>query len=72
MVVSSTLGTNTFPSNASREIRSSIYSSWGPRQQDHGSMNAHILSNSHVRQKQNEKKAFDRVKKKTKLKQDEL
>jgi hypothetical protein len=35
----------------------------GPRQQDHGSMNVHILSNSHVRQKRNEKKAFDRMKK---------
>jgi len=37
----------------------------GPRQQDHGSMNAHILSNPHARQKQNEKKAFDQMKKKT-------
>jgi len=36
----------------------------GPRQQDHGSMNVHILSNPHVRQKRNEKKAFDRMKKK--------
>jgi hypothetical protein len=35
----------------------------GPRQQDHGSLNAHILSNPHARQKENEKKAFDQVKK---------
>jgi hypothetical protein len=44
----------------------------GPRQQDHNFMNACILSNPHVRQKQNEKKAFDRVKKKVKLEWDEL
>jgi hypothetical protein len=44
----------------------------GPRQQDHGSMNVQILSNPHARQKQNEKKALDRVKKKEKLKWDEL
>jgi hypothetical protein len=29
------------------------------KQQDHGSMNAHILNNPHARQKWNEKKAFD-------------
>jgi hypothetical protein len=32
---------------------------WGPRQQDHSSMNVRILSNSHARQKWNEKKALD-------------
>jgi len=31
----------------------------GPKQQDHNFMNARILSNPHVRQKQNGKKAFD-------------
>ncbi len=63
--VMSTFGVNTLPSNASRKIMVSIYFSWGgPRQQDHGSMNVHILSNPHVRQKRNEKKAFDRMKKK--------
>jgi hypothetical protein len=31
----------------------------GPRQQDHGSMNARILNNPHARQKWNEKKALD-------------
>jgi hypothetical protein len=31
-------------------------------------MNAHILNNPHARQKQNEKKAFDQVKKKVELK----
>jgi hypothetical protein len=36
----------------------------GPRQQDHGFMNVHILSNPHARQKWNEKKTFDYVKKK--------
>jgi len=35
-------------------------------------MNVQILSNSHTRQKRNEKKAFDRVKKKAKFKWDEL
>jgi hypothetical protein len=35
-------------------------------------MNAHILNNLHVRQKLNEKKAFDQVKKKVELKYDEL
>jgi hypothetical protein len=29
------------------------------KQQDHGFMNAHILSNLHAKQKWNEKKAFD-------------
>jgi hypothetical protein len=35
-------------------------------------MNAQVLSNPHARQKRNEKKAFDRVKKKAKLEWDEL
>jgi hypothetical protein len=35
-------------------------------------MNIQILSNPHVRQKHNEKKALDRVKKKAKLEWDEL
>ncbi len=45
---------------------------WGPRQQDHGSMNARILNNLHARQKQNQKKAIDQMKKKIELKWDEL
>jgi hypothetical protein len=44
----------------------------GPRQQNHHAMNARILSNPHARQKWNEKKALDRVKKKAKLEWDEL
>jgi hypothetical protein len=44
----------------------------GLKQQDHDSMNARILNNPHVRQKQNEKKALDRVKKKAELEWDEL
>jgi hypothetical protein len=44
----------------------------GPRQQNHGSMNAHILNNPHARQKRNEKKALDQVKKKVGLEWDEL
>jgi hypothetical protein len=44
----------------------------GPRQQNHHVMNARILSNPHVRQKRNEKKVLDRVKKKAKLEWDEL
>jgi len=35
-----------------------------PKQQNHHVMNAQILSNPHARQKQNENKALDRVKKK--------
>ncbi len=35
-------------------------------------MNAPILSNSHARQKQNEKKVVDKVKKKAKLEWDEF
>jgi hypothetical protein len=50
MVVSLAFGANTLLSNASRENKASRYSSWGPRQQDHGSMNVHILSNLHARQ----------------------
>jgi len=44
----------------------------GPMQQDHGSMNVCILSNSHPRQKWIKKKAFDWMKKKEKLKWDEF
>jgi hypothetical protein len=44
----------------------------GPRQQNHHAMNVRILSNPHGRQKRNEKKALDRVKKKAKLEWDEL
>ncbi len=44
----------------------------GPKQQNHHAMNAQVLSNPHARQKRNEKKAFDRVKKKAKLEWDEL
>jgi hypothetical protein len=44
----------------------------GPRQQNHHGMNTQILNNPHTRQKQNEKRAFDRVKKKVELKWDEL
>jgi hypothetical protein len=44
----------------------------GPRQQNHHVMNIQILSNPHAKQKRNEKKALDRVKKKAKLKWDEL
>ncbi len=36
----------------------------GPRQQNHHAMNARILSNLHAKQKWNEKKALNRVKKK--------
>jgi len=35
-------------------------------------MNVHILNNPHVRQKLNEKKALNRMKKKTKLEWDEF
>jgi hypothetical protein len=44
----------------------------GLRQQNHHAMNARILSNPHARQKRNEKKALDRVKKKVELECDEL
>jgi hypothetical protein len=44
----------------------------GLRQQDHNSMNVHILSNPHAKQKRNEKKALDRMKKKVELEWDEL
>ncbi len=44
----------------------------GPKQQNHHAMNTWILSNPHARQKQNEKKALNKVKKKVKLEWDEL
>ncbi len=44
----------------------------GPRQQNHHAMNVRILNNLHARQKWNEKKALDRVKKKAKLEWDEF
>jgi len=59
MFALSTLGANTLPSNVSKKIKASIYLSWGPRQQDHGYMNARILNKPHARQKWNEKKALD-------------
>ncbi len=44
----------------------------GPRQQNHHVMNIRLLSNPHARQKQNGKKALDRMKKKANLEWDEL
>ncbi len=44
----------------------------GPRQQNHHAMNVRILSHPYARQKRNEKKALDRVKKKVELEWDEL
>jgi hypothetical protein len=44
----------------------------GPRQQNHHVVNIQILNNPHARQKWNEKKVIDRVKKKTELEWDEL
>jgi hypothetical protein len=44
----------------------------GPRQQNHHVVNVRILNNPHVRQKWNEKKAFNRVKKKAEFEWDEL
>jgi hypothetical protein len=70
MVVLLALGTNTLPLNASQQSPSTCPG--GPRQQKHNSMNVHILNNSHARQKQNEKKALNQVKKKGELKWDEL
>jgi hypothetical protein len=72
MVAPSTLGANTLPSNASRESNYPFVRPWGPRQQDHGSLNARILGNPHAKQKWNEKKALDQMKKKVKLERDEL
>ncbi len=46
----------------------------GPKQQNHHVTNIQILNNPHTRQKQNEKKAFDKMKKRRKknLEWDEL
>jgi len=44
----------------------------GPRQQNYDFMDARTLNNPHVKQKRNEKKAFDQMKKKMELKWDEL
>jgi hypothetical protein len=44
----------------------------GPRQQNHHAMNVQILSNPYTKQKRNEKKALDRMKKKAQLEWDEL
>ncbi len=44
----------------------------GHMQQDHGYMNARILNNPHASQKWNVKETFDQMKKKVKLKRDEL
>jgi len=63
--------THSFQMQAEKSRCSSIRP-WGLKQQDHCFMNAHILSNLHVRQKRNEKKALDQVKKKRELEWDEL
>jgi len=63
--------THSLPMQAKKSRHPSIHSR-GLRQQDHGSMNARILSNPHANQKRNEIKAFDQVKKKVDLKWDEL
>ncbi len=44
----------------------------GPRQQNHHVINVQILNNPQARQKWNEKKVFNRVKKKVELEWDEL
>ncbi len=44
----------------------------GLKQQNHQAMNARTLSNPHAREKQNEKKALDQMKKKMELKWDEF
>jgi hypothetical protein len=44
----------------------------GPRQQNDHAMNFRILNHPYARQKQNEKKALNNVKKKAELKWDEL
>jgi hypothetical protein len=44
----------------------------GPRQQNHYVMNPWILNNPHARQKHNEKKTLDWMKKKMELEWDEL
>jgi hypothetical protein len=44
----------------------------GPRQQNHHAMNARILNNPHARQKWNENKVLNKVKKRAKLEWDEL
>jgi hypothetical protein len=59
MVVLSALGAYTFLLNAGQKSRCPSICPWGLGQQNHGSMNACILSNPHARQKWNEKKAFD-------------
>jgi hypothetical protein len=63
--------TNT-ASHGGRQIWLSFYSCWGTKATKSPSMNARILSNPHARQKRNEKKALDRVKKKVELEWDEL
>jgi hypothetical protein len=72
MATLSTFGQQTQASHGARQIyRPSIHVG-EPRQQNHRVMNAQILSNPHARQKRNEKKALDRVKKKAELEWDEL
>jgi hypothetical protein len=44
----------------------------GPRQQNHHAMSVWILNNPHARQKRNEKKVLDKMKKKAELEWDEL
>ncbi len=63
--------THSLRMQAKRSRHTSIHHG-GLRQQDHSSMNARILNNMHAKEKQNEKKALDQMKKKVELKWDEL
>jgi hypothetical protein len=72
MFTSLAFGQQTWGSHGGRLIWPSFYSCWGTKATNHYAMNVRILSNPHTRQKRNEKKAIDRVKKKIELKWDEL
>jgi len=72
MTISSTFGQQTRASHGGRQIWSSFYLCWGTKTTKSPCYERLNLNNPHARQKRNEKKALDRVKKKTKLEWDEL
>jgi hypothetical protein len=72
MAISSTFGQQTRASHGARQIWPSFYSCWGTKATKSPCYECSNFEQPHARQKQNEKKALDRVKKKVELEWNEL
>ncbi len=72
MVTSLAFGQQTWALHEGRQILSSFYSCWGTKATKSPCYECSNLNHPYARQKQNEKKALDRMKMKAELKWDEL